>query len=62
MNTREYNAKYYTATRNRIILREEELSPSAIIALIECLEQEPAHHADKRLPHLRALHKALVGE
>ncbi len=55
------NAKYCEDTKDRIILRESELRPSAIRELVECLEDGEPHPADKRIRRLRRLFEDLTG-
>ena len=62
MNKRESNAKYYSAHRHRLILREEELRPSTILELIDCLEELELHPADRRIERLTRLYRDLTGE
>lgn len=56
------NAKYYASHRDRIILREGELSPRIIKALVECLRDTDLHPADLRIERLVNLHAELTGE
>ena len=62
MDRKKENAEYYARTRDRIILRENELRPSTIIEIIECLEELELHPADKRVERLEALYRDLTGE
>jgi hypothetical protein len=62
MDRRRGNAEYYARTRDRIILRENELRPSTIIEIIECLESVELHPADKRVARLEALYRDLTGD
>ena len=39
MDRKKGNAEYYARTRDRIILRENELRPSTILEIIDCLEE-----------------------
>jgi hypothetical protein len=61
MDRKRGNAEYYARTRDRIILRENELRPSTIIEIIECLESVELHPADKRVARLEALYRDLTG-
>ena len=62
MDRKKENAEYYARTRDRIILRENELRPSTIIEIIECLEELELHPTDKRVERLEALYRDLNGE
>lgn len=61
MNKREANARYHAAHRDRIILRESELRPSAILELIDCLGDQEPHLLDKRIERLERLFVELTG-
>lgn len=61
MNKRASNAKYYAAHRNRLIFREEELRPSTILELIDCLRELDLHPADRRIERLSHLYFDLTG-
>jgi hypothetical protein len=60
MDRKKGNAEYYARTRDRIILRENELRPSTIIEIIDCLEDLELHPADKRVERLKALYVDLT--
>lgn len=56
------NREYYERTRDRIIIRESELRPSAIVELVESLADAGVHKGDKRIQRLCDLYLAIMGE
>jgi hypothetical protein len=58
---RDTNAEYYRRHRERIILREDELRPSTILEIVDCLSALDLHPADHRVERLVALYRDLTG-
>ena len=62
MDRQETNRRYYAKTRDRIILREDELRPSTVLELIACLREQDPHPLDRRVARLEDLYRDLTGE
>jgi hypothetical protein len=58
---RRSNADYYQRTKDRIILRQDELRPSTILEIIDCLAALDLHPADHRVERLMELYRELTG-
>jgi hypothetical protein len=58
---RRSNADYYQRTKDRIILRRDELRPSTILEIIDCLGALDLHPADHRTERLAELYRELTG-
>ena len=58
---REAKRQCCERTRDRLILREDELRPATILELIDCLRDLPLHSADKRMARLEQVYRDFTG-
>jgi hypothetical protein len=58
----ERNKEYWQRTKNRIILREEELTPHAVKVLYHELKEQELSNQDRRCEKLKSLYERMTGE